>query len=35
MLDAAAAVIYQESPMAHTIDPKFIPRLAAWLGDVL
>lgn len=35
MLDAGAAVIYQETPMAHTIDPEFIPQLAAWLGDVL
>jgi phospholipase/carboxylesterase len=35
MLEAGAAVVYQESPMAHTIDPAFIPRLSAWLGDVL
>jgi phospholipase/carboxylesterase len=35
MLAAGAAVTYQESPMGHTIDPAFIPRLAAWLEDLV
>jgi phospholipase/carboxylesterase len=34
MLAAGANVIYQESPMGHTIDPAFVTRLAGWLGDV-
>jgi len=33
-LEAASAdVLYRESPMAHTIDPRVIPDLQAWLRD--
>jgi phospholipase/carboxylesterase len=35
MLDAGADVIYQESPMGHTIDPAFVKRLAGWLGALV
>ncbi len=35
MLAAGAAVTYHESPMAHTIDPAFIPRLADWVRQVV
>jgi len=35
MLAAGADVIYQESPMGHTIDPAFVTRLASWLGDLV
>ncbi|MDX6495841.1 MAG: phospholipase/carboxylesterase [Gaiellales bacterium] len=35
MLAAGADVIYQESPMGHTIDPAFVARLTGWLGDVV
>ncbi len=31
MLTAGADVTYHESPISHTIDPAFIPRLAEWL----
>jgi phospholipase/carboxylesterase len=30
---AGADVLYRESPMAHTIDPRVIPDLQAWLHD--
>ena len=33
-LEAAGAdVVYRESPMAHTIDPRVIPDLQAWVRD--
>jgi phospholipase/carboxylesterase len=32
---AGAKVLYRESPMAHSIDPAFIPELRAWLETVL
>jgi len=33
-LEAAGAdVLYRESPMAHTIDPRVIPDLQAWVRD--
>jgi phospholipase/carboxylesterase len=35
MLAAGADVIYQESPMGHTIDPALVTRLASWLGDLV
>jgi phospholipase/carboxylesterase len=35
MTEAGASVTYQESPMAHAVDPAFISRLAAWLGEVV
>jgi phospholipase/carboxylesterase len=35
MLAAGADVIYQESPIGHTIDPAFVIRLAGWLGDLV
>ena len=28
-----AAVLYRESPMAHTIDPRVVPDLQAWVRD--
>jgi phospholipase/carboxylesterase len=30
---AGADVLYRESPMAHTIDPRVIPDLQAWVRD--
>jgi phospholipase/carboxylesterase len=33
--DAGADVLYRESPMAHSVDPRFISELAAWLPDVI
>ena len=35
MLAAGADVIYQESPIGHSIDPAFIIRLAGWLGELV
>lgn len=32
---AGADVLYRESPMGHTIDPRVIPDLSAWLGRTL
>jgi phospholipase/carboxylesterase len=33
-LEAAGAdVLYRESPMAHTIDPRVIPDLQAWVRE--
>jgi phospholipase/carboxylesterase len=32
---AGADVLYRESPMAHTIDPRVVPDLQAWLAGVL
>jgi phospholipase/carboxylesterase len=32
---AGAAVLYRESPMAHTIDPAFVPDLRDWLAGTL
>jgi phospholipase/carboxylesterase len=29
------AVSYRETPMAHTIDPRLLPELQAWLRDTL
>jgi phospholipase/carboxylesterase len=30
---AGADVLYRESPMPHTIDPRVIPDLQAWVRD--
>jgi phospholipase/carboxylesterase len=32
---AGLAVTYHETPMGHTIDPRLLPELQQWLGDVL
>jgi phospholipase/carboxylesterase len=32
---AGAAVTYRESPLPHTVDPAFLPELAAWVGDLI
>jgi phospholipase/carboxylesterase len=32
---AGADVRYRESPMAHSIDPAYLPELQGWLEDVL
>ena len=32
---AGADVLYRESPMAHSVDPSFIPDLRAWLEATL
>jgi phospholipase/carboxylesterase len=32
---AGADVLYRESPMAHSVDPGFIPELRQWLEGVL
>jgi phospholipase/carboxylesterase len=33
--EAGAEVLYRESPMAHSVDPAFIPELQSWLSGVL
>jgi phospholipase/carboxylesterase len=33
--DAGADVLWRESPVAHTIDPEFLPELAAFLGRAI
>ena len=33
--DAGADVRYEESPLPHTIDPRFLATLPAWLEDAL
>jgi len=35
LVDAGADVLYRESPMAHTIDPRFMAELPAWLRGAL
>jgi phospholipase/carboxylesterase len=32
---AGASVLYRESPMAHSVDPGYIPDLRAWLETTL
>jgi phospholipase/carboxylesterase len=32
---AGASVLYRESPMAHSIDPAFVPELRGWLETTL
>lgn len=33
--DAGAEVLYRESPMPHTIDPRYLDELRAWLRTAL
>jgi phospholipase/carboxylesterase len=33
--DAGADVLWRESPVAHTIDPEFLPDLAAFVGRAI
>jgi phospholipase/carboxylesterase len=33
--DAGASVLYRESPMAHAIDPLFLPALRTWLAETV
>jgi phospholipase/carboxylesterase len=33
--EAGADVLYRESPLPHTIDPRFLAELRPWLRDVL
>ena len=35
LVAAGADVLYRETPMAHTIDPRVIPDLSAWLTKTL
>ncbi len=35
LVDAGADVLYRESPMAHTIDPRFLAELPTWLRGAL
>jgi phospholipase/carboxylesterase len=35
LVNAGADVLYRESPMAHTIDPRFLAELPAWLRATL
>jgi phospholipase/carboxylesterase len=35
LVEAGAAVTYEESQLGHGIDPRSLPRLAAWLFDTL
>jgi phospholipase/carboxylesterase len=32
---AGADVLYRESPMGHTIDPRVLPDLQAWIRDLI
>lgn len=32
---AGASVLYRESPMAHAIDPLFLPALRTWLSETV
>lgn len=32
---AGADVLYRESPIGHSVDPAFLPELAAWLRETL
>ena len=32
---AGADVTYRESPMAHSVDPRYLAELAAWVEQVL
>jgi len=35
-LEAAGAdVTYRESPMGHSVDPRFVQELSVWLGGVV
>ena len=33
--DAGADVVYRESPIGHSIDPRFVLELRAWVTDVV
>jgi predicted esterase len=33
--EAGAAVLYRESPMVHTIDPRFVAELQPWLRSAV
>jgi phospholipase/carboxylesterase len=33
--EAGADVVYRESPMGHSIDPRFVLELRAWVTDVV
>jgi phospholipase/carboxylesterase len=33
--DAGANVVYRESPIGHSIDPRFVLELRAWVTDVV
>ena len=33
--EAAADVVYRESPLAHAIDPRFVLELRAWVAEVV
>jgi phospholipase/carboxylesterase len=35
LVEAGAEVTYRESPMAHTIDPRFLSELTGWLGQTV
>jgi phospholipase/carboxylesterase len=35
MTGAGAGVLYHETPIGHTIDPGLIPKLTAWLGELV
>lgn len=31
---AGANLLYRESPIGHSIDPRFVPELREWLGEI-
>jgi phospholipase/carboxylesterase len=33
--EAGAAVLYRETPMGHSVDPRYLAELAGWIRDVL
>jgi len=33
--EAGADVLYRESPIAHTIDPRFLTELQAWVREAV
>jgi phospholipase/carboxylesterase len=35
LVEGGAEVLYRESPVPHTIDPRVMPELRAWLEDTI
>jgi phospholipase/carboxylesterase len=35
LTEAGAEVLYRESPIPHTIDPRFLRELGSWITDVM
>lgn len=35
LTEAGASVLYRESPIPHTIDPRFVGELRSWIAEVM